>query len=34
MQIAKENLFSGLNNLYTDNIFDNECNTMFGFTES
>ena len=34
MQIAKESIFSGLNNLYVNTIFDKDCNEAFGFTES
>lgn len=33
MQIAKESLFSGLNNLYTNNIFSTDFDEEFGFTE-
>ena len=33
MQIAKENIFSGLNNLYVNNILDVESDEMFGFTD-
>jgi len=33
-QIAKENIFSGLNNLYVNNVFSKDFNEMFGFTES
>lgn len=32
-QIAKENLFSGINNLYVDNIFSRKFDECFGFTE-
>ena len=34
MQIAKENIFSGLNNLYVNNILDTEFDEMYGFTDS
>lgn len=34
MQIAKESIFSGLNNLYVNNIFDRNFDECFGFTES
>ena len=33
MQITKENIFSGLNNLYVNNILDTEFDEMFGFTD-
>ena len=33
VQIAKESIFSGLNNLYVNNIFDTEYDEEFGFTE-
>lgn len=33
MQIAKESIFSGLNNLYVNNIFDSNFDECFGFTE-
>jgi len=33
MQIAKENIFSGLNNLYMNNIFSKDFDEEFGFTE-
>ncbi len=32
MRITKENIFSGLNNLAVNNIFDTEFDEMFGFT--
>lgn len=32
MQIAKENIFSGLNNLHVNNIFSKEFDEKFGFT--
>lgn len=32
MQIAKESIFSGLNNLYVDNILSTNADEMFGFT--
>ena len=34
MQIAKESIFSGLNNLHVNNIFDPQYDERFGFTES
>lgn len=34
MQIAKENIFSGLNNLRVNNILSRESDERFGFTES
>ncbi len=34
MQIAKENLFSGLNHFKINNILTSRCSTSFGFTES
>ena len=34
MQIAKEGIFSGLNNLRVNNIFDTEFDERYGFTES
>jgi len=34
MQIAKENIFSGLNNMYVNNIFSTSFDEYFGFTES
>lgn len=34
MQIAKENIFSGLNNLYVNNIFSDDFDEEFGFTEN
>ena len=34
MQIAKESVFSGLNNLYVNSIFSSGFNEEFGFTES
>lgn len=34
MQIAKESLFSGLNNLYTNSIFSTDFDEEFGFTEN
>ena len=34
MQIAKESIFSGLNNLEVNNIFSVECDERFGFTPS
>ena len=34
MQIAKEGIFSGLNNLKVDNIFDIKFDERYGFTES
>ena len=34
MQISKENLFSGLNNLYVNNIFSKDFDEEFGFTEN
>ena len=34
MQIIKENIFSGLNNLYVDNILSKRFDEMFGFTDS
>ena len=34
MQIAKENIFSGLNNLSVNNIFSKEFDERYGFTES
>ena len=33
MQIAKANIFSGLNNLYTDSIFDSRFQEYWGFSE-
>ncbi len=33
MQIAKESIFSGLNNLYVNNIFSKDFDEGFGFTE-
>ncbi|MCQ2071154.1 MAG: ATP-binding protein, partial [archaeon] len=33
MQIAKENIFSGLNNLYVNNILSEKFDEMFGFTD-
>lgn len=33
MQIAKENIFSGLNNLFVNNIFSKDFDEEFGFTE-
>ena len=33
MQIAKESIFSGLNNLYVNNIFDRDFDECYGFTE-
>jgi len=33
MQITKENIFSGLNNLYVNNILKKEFDEMFGFTD-
>lgn len=33
MQISKENIFSGLNNLYVNNIFNKDFSEEFGFTE-
>ena len=33
MQITKENIFSGLNNLVVNNILDTEFDEMFGFTD-
>lgn len=33
MQIAKESIFSGLNNLYANNIFSKDFDEEFGFTE-
>lgn len=33
MQIAKESLFSGLNNLFANNIFSTDSDEEFGFTE-
>ncbi len=32
MQVSKESIFSGLNNLKVNNIFSDDCNEMFGFT--
>ena len=34
MQIAKESIFSGLNNLNVNNVFSDESDERFGFTES
>ena len=34
MQIAKESIFSGLNNLYVNNVFDKDFDECYGFTES
>jgi len=34
MQIAKESIFSGLNNLYINNVFSTDFDECFGFTES
>ena len=34
MQIAKESIFSGLNNLYVNNIFSNNFDESFGFTDA
>ena len=34
MQIAKESIFSGLNNLYTNNIFSKDYDERYGFTPS
>ncbi len=34
MQIAGESIFSGLNNIWVDNIFSNESDERFGFTEA
>ena len=34
MQIAKESIFSGLNNLYVNNVMSNDFSEYFGFTES
>ena len=34
MQISKENLFSGLNNIYINNIFSKDFDEEFGFTEN
>ena len=34
MQISKENLFSGLNNIYVNNIFSKDFDEEFGFTEN
>ena len=34
MQIAKETIFSGLNNLNVNNVLSTECDERFGFTES
>lgn len=34
MQIAKESIFSGLNNLVINNIFSEQSDEMFGFTQS
>ena len=33
MQIAKESIFSGLNNLYVNNVFSEDMGEAFGFTE-
>ena len=33
LQIAKENIFSGLNNLYVNNVFSEDMGEAFGFTE-
>ncbi len=33
MQIAEESIFSGLNNIWVDNIFSTESDERFGFTE-
>ncbi len=33
MQITKENIFSGLNNLFVNNIFSKRSDEMFGFTD-
>ena len=33
MQIAKESIFSGLNNLYVNNVFDKDFDECYGFTE-
>lgn len=33
MQITKENIFSGLNNLFVNNILDRNFDEMFGFTD-
>ena len=34
MQIAEESIFSGLNNIWVDNIFSTESDERFGFTET
>ena len=34
MQIAKEDMFSGMNNLYVNNVFSEDMGERFGFTES
>ena len=34
MQIAQQSIFSGLNNVYVNNIFSDESDERFGFTES
>jgi hypothetical protein len=34
MQIAKESIFSGLNNLYTNNVLSTDFDEEYGFTES
>ena len=34
MQIAKESIFSGLNNLRVNNIFTEKFDERYGFTES